>query len=231
MDIPNLIADFRKLAPEFASSYCIVNGAIMNLNEIQDMGYDEFSFRSKINMPLRLYRYYPNKKVKDKETGEEINYSLQALANNTVFLQSPTAYDDVYDSDINIDYPEYEHLRLIEYCRRCGIEVKMEQSTQEIGDILVKTLWEYYTTNGNLDNVFTKTPDSEIEQLANQIFKQKTLYYFFEFLYCGQSSQLISQSCISKTAGFLFTPIYGMFLFRQISIIFSLSSVAIRLPR
>ena len=175
MDILNLIADFRKHAPEFASSYCIVNGAVMNLNEIQNMGYDEFSFRSKINMPLRLYRYYPNKKVKDKETGEEINYSHQALENNTVFLQSPTEYDDIYDSDINIDYPEYEHLRLIEYCRRCGIEVKMEQPTQEIGDILVKTLWKYYTTNGNFDNVFTKTPNSEIEQLANQIFKQKII--------------------------------------------------------
>ncbi len=66
MDISNLIVDFQQLAPEFASSYCIVNGAIMSLNEIQNMGYDEFSLRAKINMPLRLYRYYPNKKGKDK---------------------------------------------------------------------------------------------------------------------------------------------------------------------
>ena len=92
MDIPNLIANFQQLAPEFASSYCIVNGAIMNLNEIQNMGYDEFSFRSKINMPLRLYRYYPNKKDIDKETGEEINYSIQALEHNTVFLQIGRAH-------------------------------------------------------------------------------------------------------------------------------------------
>lgn len=124
-------------------------------------------------MPLRLYRYYPNKKIKNKEAREEINYSIQALENNTVFLQSPTAYDDVYDSDINIDYPEYEHLRLIEYCRRCGIEVNAEQPTQAIGDVLVKTLWEHYVANGNLDNAFIKTPDSEIEQLANQVFMQK----------------------------------------------------------
>lgn len=178
MDISNLIAGFQQLAPEFASSYCIVNGSIMKLNEIQDMGYDEFSLRSKINMPLRLYRYYPNKRNRDKETGKEINYSIQALENNTVFLQSPTAYDDIYDSDINIDYPEYECLRLIEYCRRCGIDVNREQSTQVIGDILVKTLLEYYVVNGNLDNVFIKTPDSEIEQLANQIFKQKIIIEF-----------------------------------------------------
>lgn len=180
MDIFNLIADIQRFTPELASSYCVVNGAIMKLDEIQNMGYDEFSLRSKINMPLHLYRYYPNTITKDKETGKEVNYSTQALENNTVFLQTPTAYDDVYDSDINIDYSEYEHLRLIEYCKRCGIEVNNEQSTQEIGDIFVKTLWEYYTTNGNLDNVFTKTPDSEIEQLSNQIFTQKVTIELFQ---------------------------------------------------
>lgn len=71
MDIFDLLASFRQLAPEFASSYCIVNGAVMNLNEIQNMGYDEFSLRSKSNMPLRLYRYYPNKKVKDKKQAKK----------------------------------------------------------------------------------------------------------------------------------------------------------------
>lgn len=164
MDIFNLIADIQRFTPEMASSCCVVNGVIMKLDEIQNMGYDEFSLRSKINMPLHLYRYYPNTITKDQETGKEINYSLQALENNTVFLQTPTAYDDVYDSDINIDYSTYEHLRLIEYCKRCGIEVNNEQSTQEIGDIFVKTLWEYYTNNGNLDNVFTK---NRIQNLNN----------------------------------------------------------------
>lgn len=175
MDIPNLIAGIQQLAPEIASSYCIVNGSLMALDEIQNMGYDEFSLRSKINMPLRLYRYYPNTTVQDEETGDEVNYSIQALANNTVFLQTPNAYDDVYDSDINIDYPEYERLRLIEYCRRCGIEIDTEQQTREVGNVLVKTLWTYYTKNGNLENVFIKSPDSEIECLANQVFEQKVI--------------------------------------------------------
>lgn len=52
--------------PEFLSASCIVNGTIMNLDDIQKMGYDEFSFRSKLNMPLKLYRYYPNKVDKGK---------------------------------------------------------------------------------------------------------------------------------------------------------------------
>lgn len=170
MDIPNLVAAFQQYAPEFATSYCIVNGTIMNLNEIQEMGYDEFALRSKLNMPIQLYRYYPNIEVEDKITGEMINYSIQALENNTVFLQTPTEFDDIYDSDIHIDYTEYEHLRLIEYCGRCGLDIGVNQSTQDIGNILASTLYEYYSANGNLKNVFTKTASSEIEELSNKWF-------------------------------------------------------------
>lgn len=170
MNIPNLIADFQQNALEFATSYCIVNGAIMSLKEIQEMGYDEFALRSKINMPLRLYRYYPNTVRQEEITGKNVNYSIQALENNTVFLQTPTEFDDVYDSDIYIEYSEYEHLRLIEYCHRCGLSVDVNQSTQEIGDVLITNLYEYYIKNGNLDNIFTKIPDSEIEKLANKRF-------------------------------------------------------------
>ena len=57
MDIIKSISDFVQIAPEFASSYCIINGAPMRLEEVQNMGYDEFSLRSKLNMPLKLYHY------------------------------------------------------------------------------------------------------------------------------------------------------------------------------
>ena len=79
MELSNLFARFQQLGPKLALSYCFVNGAIMALDEIQNMGYDEFALRSKINMPLRLYRYYPNLDIQDVGTGKEINYSVQAL--------------------------------------------------------------------------------------------------------------------------------------------------------
>ena len=142
----------------------------MKLSEVQKMGYDEFALHSKVNMPLRLYRYYPDIESKDKATGETVNYSIQALENNTVFLQTPTEFDDVYDSDIHIDYLTYEKLRLIEYCRRCDLDVDASQTTQEIGNILVRTFWEYYKEKGNLENVFTKKPESEIEIRSNECF-------------------------------------------------------------
>lgn len=138
MDINELIFSLKQIAPQFASSYCIVNGAIMNLNEIQNMGHQEFGIRSKLNMPLKLYKYFPN--TIKMEDNKEINHSIQALKNNTVFMQSPSKFDDVYDSDISIDYYEYERLRLIEYCNRCQIEIKETFTTQEIGNMLIQAL-------------------------------------------------------------------------------------------
>ena len=141
----------------------------MKLNAIQEMGYDEFALRSKMNMPSRLYKYYPDVASNEKTTGETVNYSLQALENNTVFLQTPTEFDDVYDSDIHIDYLEYEHLRLTEYCHRCGLNIDANQSTQDIG---------------NLENVFTQIHNSKIQELSNKWFVLAVineLYKTFDF--------------------------------------------------
>ena len=53
MDINQMFGTLQQLAPQIASSYCVVNGAFMGLNEIENMGYEEFSLRSKMNMPMR----------------------------------------------------------------------------------------------------------------------------------------------------------------------------------
>ena len=45
---------------ELLSKNCIVNGAVMPLNEIESMGFRDFGIRAKLNMPLKLYKYYPN---------------------------------------------------------------------------------------------------------------------------------------------------------------------------
>ena len=168
LDINELIFYARQMAPQFASSCCIVNGAIMDLNEVQSMGCQEFGVRSKLNMPSKLYKYFPN--VIKKDNGKEINYSIQALKNNTVFMQAPCEFDDVYDSDISIDYYEYERLRLTEYCDRCQIEIKEAFSTQEIGNAFVQALAAEFNSAGDFHSVFTKKPDSEIERLSNEHF-------------------------------------------------------------
>ena len=186
MDINNLLQEIRKAAPYMAESYCIVNGSIMNLNEVQNMGYDEFNLRAKQKMPLKLYKYFPNtltdltdentgKPIIDQVTGKvkTVNYSMQALKNNTVFMQSPTLFDDIYDSDINLDYSEYEKARLLEYCRRCEIAVTEKMETQELGNRLINEILKLFQSKRNFDSLFKRAPATESENLSNQCFLLK----------------------------------------------------------
>lgn len=168
MNINESISNFIQIIPQLTTSYCIVNGAFMSLDEVNRMGYEEFSIRSKINMPTKLYKYFPN--VIKKEDDKEVNYSIQALKNNTVFMQAPSEFDDVYDSDINIDYSTYEKLRLIEYCRRCQIDVNENTSVQEIGGAFVTVLLKSYNETGNFHATFTTQQESEIIKLSNKLF-------------------------------------------------------------
>jgi len=140
----------------------------MTLKEIQGMGYSKFSLTAKNNMPTKLYKYFPN--LVTEENGKKVNYSIQALENNTVFMQVPSEFDDVYDSDISLDYYEYEHLRLIEYCNRCQVNISGELSTVEIGNALLETLCQSFSSTNGFDAAFKKQPTSEIEKLSNENF-------------------------------------------------------------
>ena len=48
MNINDLLSSIQSVAPELSTSFCIVNGALMRLDEIEKMGYREFWLRSKL---------------------------------------------------------------------------------------------------------------------------------------------------------------------------------------
>ena len=186
MNINSLIQLFQTSASEILESYGLVNGSFINLKELENMGYDKFSLQAKMNMPLKLYKYFPNKlyNLKDHEpnkiimdelTGKskEINYSLQALQQNTVFMQSPSEFDDIYDSDISLNYKEYEKLRLTYYCNRCEVNIDHTMTTQEIGNSLVQYIWESYNSNRNFNFLIRKKFSSEKEKLSDEVFLLK----------------------------------------------------------
>ena len=168
MNIIDLFSSIQSVAPELSTSYCIVNGALMRLDEIEKMGYREFWLRSKLNMPKKFYKYCPNT-CKEKD-GELINYSHLTLENNTVFMQSPSEFDDVYDSDIHIEFAEYEKYRLFEYCRRCQLNVGSEATMQELGECFLRWIYETYQHTHSFDGFFQIEPESELEKLSNRCF-------------------------------------------------------------
>ena len=190
--IDNLIESFKQFAPNFLNSYCIINGSLLELNKVEKMGYNEFSYQSRLSVPLKLYKYFPNK-VKE-ENGNLVNYSIQALKNNTIYLQSPTQFDDCYDSDISIDFPVYERMALIEYCRRCGISINSELSTNEVGKQFLGAIIKSLNEHHNYENIFTVKPQTEIEKLENEIFCKSLRLEMQKTIDLGQAvSRIISE--------------------------------------
>jgi hypothetical protein len=178
-----MLSLIQNVTPTLLNSCCIINGEILALEDIQNMGYDEFAFRAKGIMPGKLYKYFSNlpttltdpvsgKPILDEKTGKPktINYSKEALKNNTVFLQSPSLFDDVYDSDISLDFQTYEKIRLLEYCKRCQLSVNASMSTQELGDALVHAVSERFDPAIGQASLFTKKPDTLIEKKSNELF-------------------------------------------------------------
>lgn len=167
--LEDLVNTFKDKAPIFFDTGCIVNGTVLELQKIEEMGFNEFSLQAQMYMPKKFYKYFPNKNLKTDDDSL-INYSIQALENNTVYMQSPSNFDDIYDSDIFVDYVEYERLRLIEYCHRCKLNINENLSTSEIGNIFIKAIYDSFLINKNYKHIFTKSADTEIESLENQLF-------------------------------------------------------------
>lgn len=153
MNINDIIKSLFALQGELTNSMCFVNGQIAKLADIEKMGYDEFLTKCHLAMPLKLYKYFSNKECMVND--HPINYSIQALQNNTVYMQTPTEFDDVYDSEISVDYLEYEKLRLIEYCRRCNLSTEGLKTVDEIGNLFIKHLLDSFNEYGNFENICT----------------------------------------------------------------------------
>lgn len=149
------------------NSICIVNGEIMSIKKLHNMGYNEFKLRSLYNMPLKLYKYFPNTCV------NSVNYSLQALENNTVYMQSPSLFDDVYDSDINMDFSTYEKIRLLEYCKRCHIETNEKMTPLILGGLLLEHIKKKYEETHNFESIFISEIPNSSKFLSNKSFLYK----------------------------------------------------------
>ena len=113
-------------------------------------------------MPTKLYRYY----------SLENEYGIQALKNNTVYLQNPERFDDVFDSESCFNYSEFLYLRLKKYCELFGVET-LNLSTEQLESIFLLKLANYYKDYGNFDEIILKINKS------NKIDYDMILLYLF----------------------------------------------------
>ena len=175
MGIEQWIRDSQENVSKFLSDYCIVNGEFLKLSDIEKWGYHDFIKFVQSRIPKKLYKYFPN--IADDNN---VNYSLEAIVENTVHLSFPRVFDDIYDSDISMSFELFQQLRLQEYCRRAGIvnvnDDGSEKSTVELTSLLLQVIEKTEGDAVKILNIFHSDLCSEIEKLANELFCRR--FYF-----------------------------------------------------
>lgn len=172
VEISDIVAEFRRLSPELLNSYCIINGSFLRLDDVERMGNGEFGLRTKFDMPLRLYKYFPNikKEEKDGNTSTLINYSLQALESNNVYLSSPNQFDDVYDSDINVPWPDYSLARLKTYSEWACCNVENCTKREDYGYAIAQKMYSASAESGGFQSAFPLEARSDSEKISIELF-------------------------------------------------------------
>ena len=168
--IYELLNTFRQNSTEFTDNFCIVNGEPLPLQNVESMGFNEFAIRSKINMPRKLYKYFPNMStyITDPETHrrKKINYSHRALQSNEVYLNSPANFDDVYDSNIFVDWEKYLLARLNYYISFCDIDIAGNSDLSHILYVMATEMFNAVQNEQNIVNAFKRSPIDEGAKLA-----------------------------------------------------------------
>ena len=125
------------------------------------------------SMPKSLFKYFPNLYSEEKgkcglslEKRKPINYSQTALLNNTVYLQTPTKFDDPYDCNIFIDANIFALERIRYYSSQCGIVLEPEWDYSQISYHLALKIYNHIMNKQPLEELFIRT-NSE-EELVSQ---------------------------------------------------------------
>lgn len=151
--------------PEF-----YIRGEKYSLEEIQKLTQNNFCLQNIRSMPSSLYKYFPNT-ISEKG----INYSQEALKNNTVYLQNPALFDDPYDCAMSANEQNFYIKRITYYAERCGIKVQPEWDYYKIVYELSIYLYEVIKKGISLERLFlsdTTTTSNQLFELSELRFEQ-----------------------------------------------------------
>ena len=129
---------FRRPEPKIIDPHYYICGGRYSYDEIEAMTWDEFTLRRNGCMPSKLYKYFPNTIYEGK------NRSIQALENNTVYLEEVKKFDDNYDCTLSINEKEFARIRIAYYAENCGMKVatdwNYEKCAEEFADFLYQEI-------------------------------------------------------------------------------------------
>lgn len=127
-------------------------------------------FNSNIHcMRKSFFKYFPNNTFEDKK-GNKRNYSHDALRNNTVFLSSPTNFDDPYDCNVYVDFNEFALQRIRYYASLCDIIVDEKWDYGFIAEKIAIKAFEHYFNGGKVSTLFELDKSNDLVHAHQEIF-------------------------------------------------------------
>ena len=169
MDISNLMAQLRQASPDILQNYCIINGNIWPLEQVEKMGLEEYAARTIFSLPLRFYKYFPD--VEKNGT----NYSILALESNEVYLSSPNAFDDVFDSEIYVPWEDFEAYRIKTYAQWCKCDLTPNASTEDTANAVLMSIYNAVRNGDTIESVFSTEGQEELVKLQVSVFSKRMI--------------------------------------------------------
>ncbi len=163
----------NKLLDELKNNKCFINGQIFNLEEIEKLGFDKFSQLVHNSPKFKLYKYYPNINFVN-EHGENVNYSIDALRNNEVYLNDSINFDDCFDCAIDIDFNKFNNVRLNKYCEYFKIDTEDINNDNELLARKISAFLYEKLSNNKENDIYDSITD-EIKKLKAENFVKKNI--------------------------------------------------------
>ena len=149
------------------NNICYIDGKEYQLSEVEKMGIDNFSFSAHIYPYKSLFKYYPNTKKYIKKEKKYVNYSFEALKNNTIFLQDAENFDDCFDCAVDLDWNNFLFARVKKYCKYFNVTIE----SNNINDIVYALSLKLYDI-GTIEKcieMISSIPD-ETQRLHYEVF-------------------------------------------------------------
>ena len=149
------------------NNICYIDGKEYQLSEVEKMGIDNFSISAHIHPYKSLFKYYPNIKKYIKKEKKYVNYSFEALKNNTIFLQDAENFDDCFDCAVDLDWNNFLFARVKKYCKYFNVTLE----SNNINDIVYALSLKLYDI-GTIEKcieMISSIPD-ETQRLHIEVF-------------------------------------------------------------
>lgn len=152
MNVEELFDNIMKLRNIITNDYCFINGKLLRIYDFENSNYEDFKMKYSIEIPTKLYKYFNN--IPKKENEVLVNYSVDNLKNNTIYLNTPLEFDDPYDCDLSINVIDYRKERLLLYCKYAKISIQHNLTIEEMAGCFLDKLSHHLNDKQTIDGFF-----------------------------------------------------------------------------